>query len=98
MLVIRGVDDEASLSLAAGSIASRLGLIGLVMELFAFLDPGELAWLLAGVIGLLLVAPIFHSRRDQVGFLRPGVPGQRPGLRRCGGNLRVWIRGNRLRQ
>jgi hypothetical protein len=30
MLVIRGVDDEASLSLAAGSIGSRLSYVGLV--------------------------------------------------------------------
>ena len=49
MLVLRGVDDEASLSLAAGSIGSRLSYLSLVVVLpllflIAFLSALVVAW------------------------------------------------------
>jgi hypothetical protein len=61
MLVIRGVDDEASLALAAGSIGSRLGylflagLIPIILLVVFFVPPS----LFSGLAGIVLCSPIF---------------------------------------
>jgi hypothetical protein len=75
MLVIRGVDDEASLSLAAGSIGSRLsylvlvslpainmiGLLGIMFAvlMFFFLSLEPPLWIESVFVGAALCSPMF---------------------------------------
>jgi hypothetical protein len=77
MLVIRGVDDEASLSLAAGSIASRLSYLVLVVAIPVIVSMSSFflalvqyfAWA-AGGFGILMLCVFFGAL---IFFFLPGA-------------------------
>jgi hypothetical protein len=78
MLVIRGVDDEASLSLAAGSIGSRLSYLVLVgaipalvtMAMFLFFLSELFEWAVNVLLGIMMLCSYLGAL---IFFFVPGV-------------------------